>query len=103
MVLTRRAYKAISRWLPNEIITEIIQAAPQPDQASLCRVSKLFHGLCLPLLYRVVRLKTRASVEAFCIAVLSNTALTEFVRWFTSEWTVGSLTSRRVTNLSLNV
>ncbi|KAJ7490807.1 hypothetical protein FB451DRAFT_1361557, partial [Mycena latifolia] len=84
MVLTRRAYKAISRWLPNEIIAEIIQAAPKSDQASLCRVSKLFHALCLPILYRVVHLQTSASVEAFCTAVLSNTALSELVRSFTS-------------------
>ncbi|KAJ7467475.1 hypothetical protein FB451DRAFT_393759 [Mycena latifolia] len=92
MVLTRRAYKAISRWLPNEIITEIIQAAPQSDQASLCRVSKLFHGLCLPLLYRAVRLKTRSSIEAFCAAVLSNNALAELVRSFTAGFRIGLLT-----------
>ncbi|KAJ6548162.1 hypothetical protein DFH09DRAFT_1087283 [Mycena vulgaris] len=48
MFLTRRAYKSISRWLPNEIITEIL-AASQADQASLCRVSKLFYALCRPL------------------------------------------------------
>ncbi|KAJ7490806.1 hypothetical protein FB451DRAFT_1221120 [Mycena latifolia] len=82
MVLTRRAYKAISRWLPNEIITEIIRAAPQADRASLCRVSKLFHALCLPVLYRVVHVQTRASAEAFGLSVLSDTALGPLVRSF---------------------
>ncbi|KAJ7490808.1 hypothetical protein FB451DRAFT_1389566 [Mycena latifolia] len=85
MVLTRRAYKAISRWLPSEIILEIIQAAPQADRASLCRVSKLFHALGLPVLYRVVHLQTRASAEAFGPTVLSNIALGPLVRSFTID------------------
>ncbi|KAJ7642860.1 hypothetical protein B0H17DRAFT_1339176 [Mycena rosella] len=84
MVLTRRAYKAISRWLPNEIITEIIQATPPSDQASLCRAGKLFHALCLPLLYRVVDLKTDASVTAaFCSTIISNETIAGIVRSFT--------------------
>ncbi|KAJ7490811.1 hypothetical protein FB451DRAFT_1552416 [Mycena latifolia] len=83
MVLTRRAYKAISRWLPNEIIIEIIQAASQSDRASLCRVSNLFHALCLPVLYRIVHLQTRASAEAFGPTILSDTALGPLVRSFT--------------------
>ncbi|KAJ7687248.1 hypothetical protein B0H17DRAFT_1203719 [Mycena rosella] len=83
MVLTRRAHKAISRWLPNEIITEIVQLTPQSDQVSLSRVSTLFRDLCLPILYRVVRLNSLASVEAFCAAVLSNNSLAELVRSYT--------------------
>ncbi|KAJ7619894.1 hypothetical protein B0H17DRAFT_1340776 [Mycena rosella] len=78
MVLTRRAHKAISRWLPNETITEIVQAAPRSDQASLCRVSKLFRDLCLPILYRVVELEADASVADFGATVLSNAALTDY-------------------------
>ncbi|KAJ7036592.1 hypothetical protein C8F04DRAFT_1394176 [Mycena alexandri] len=74
MVLTRRAYKSIARWLPNEVISEIIQAAPPHDQASLCRTTTLFQGLGVPLLYRVVDLKTVASVEAFCSTIASHTA-----------------------------
>ncbi|KAJ7687267.1 hypothetical protein B0H17DRAFT_1136390 [Mycena rosella] len=80
MLLTRRANKAISRWLPNEIITEIVQAAPRSDQASLCRVSKLFRDLCLPILYRVVDLQANASVAEFGHTVLSNPALAGLVR-----------------------
>ncbi|KAJ7654310.1 hypothetical protein B0H17DRAFT_1214407 [Mycena rosella] len=80
MVLTRRAYKAISRWLPNEIIAEIVQAAPRSDQASLCRVSKLFRDLCRPILYRVVDLETNASVPDFRNTVFSNAALAGLVR-----------------------
>ncbi|KAJ7687273.1 hypothetical protein B0H17DRAFT_1332511 [Mycena rosella] len=80
MVLTHRAHKAISQWLPNEIITEIVQAAPRSDQASLCRVSQLFHDLILPILYRVVDLEASASVADFGGTVLSNAALAGLVR-----------------------
>ncbi|KAJ7490831.1 hypothetical protein FB451DRAFT_626275 [Mycena latifolia] len=83
MVLTRRASKAIARWLPTEIMTEIVQASPPSDQASLCRVSKLFNGLGRPVLYRVVDLQSYAPTAAFCAAVLSNTALAELVRSYT--------------------
>ncbi|KAJ7675138.1 hypothetical protein B0H17DRAFT_1207877 [Mycena rosella] len=68
----RRAYKAISQWLPNEVLTEIIQAATQEDQASLCRVSKLFHALSLPVLNRTVRLAHYASASAFSSAIIEN-------------------------------
>ncbi|KAF7353954.1 hypothetical protein MVEN_01081800 [Mycena venus] len=72
MVLTRRAYKAISRWLPNEVISEIIQAAPPSDQAALCRTSQLFHALGVPMLYRIVVLCHYESIEGFCSTVLAN-------------------------------
>ncbi|KAJ7654313.1 hypothetical protein B0H17DRAFT_1100047 [Mycena rosella] len=90
MVLTRRAHRDISRWLPNEIITEIVQAAPRSDQIPLCRVSKLFHALTLPALYRDVRIETGASDLAFRSAVMSNNALAELVR----SYTLVSLISR---------
>ncbi|KAJ7687224.1 hypothetical protein B0H17DRAFT_1070333 [Mycena rosella] len=83
MVLTRRAHRDISRRLPNEIITEIAQAAPRSDQLPLCRVSKLFHALTLPALYRDVRIETEASDLAFRSAVMSNNALAELVRSYT--------------------
>ncbi|KAJ6585642.1 hypothetical protein B0H19DRAFT_1250436 [Mycena capillaripes] len=54
MVLTRRQRKAISCWLPNEIISEIFQAAPAADRAALCGTSKLFYGIGAPVLYRVI-------------------------------------------------
>jgi hypothetical protein len=84
MVLTRRGYKAISRWLPNEIITEIVCAVPWADQASLCRVSKLFHGICLPVLYRVVQLKSARGITSFCNTVPSNPAIAGYVRSLTA-------------------
>ncbi|KAJ7626789.1 hypothetical protein FB45DRAFT_920070 [Roridomyces roridus] len=57
MVLTRRAHRArmlITLWLPNEVLTEIIRHATTPDQATFCRVSKLFHGLVLPIVNRAI-------------------------------------------------
>ncbi|KAJ7509626.1 hypothetical protein B0H11DRAFT_1960360 [Mycena galericulata] len=84
MVLTRRQYRAISSWLPNEVIVQIIEAAPRADQAALCRVSKLFRGLGVRVMYRVVHLEhSRANVRAFCLALLWNPALAELVRSLT--------------------
>ncbi|KAJ6548145.1 hypothetical protein DFH09DRAFT_1087264 [Mycena vulgaris] len=85
------AYKAISRWPPNEIITEIILAALQADQASLCRVSKLFHALCRPLLYRVVHPNTYDSLMAFSSTIILDPALADLVR---SVKVVGTRTRR---------
>ncbi|KAJ6548141.1 hypothetical protein DFH09DRAFT_1087261 [Mycena vulgaris] len=83
MALSRQGYKPISEWIPNELITEIIEAAPQEDQAILCRVSKLFLALGVPVLYRVVHLDGDDLVASFCSAILSNSALPELVRSFT--------------------
>lgn len=74
MVLIRRGYKSISWWLPDEVISEIIQAAPRYDQAALCRASKLFHALGVRILYRVVDLDDYPSIAGFCLTVLTNTA-----------------------------
>ncbi|KAJ7100505.1 hypothetical protein C8R44DRAFT_947005 [Mycena epipterygia] len=83
MVLTRRAYRAISRWLPNEVVTEIIQAAPQKDRTAICRTSKLFYGLSVPVLYRVVDIDTHTSLSSFSAAISSNPNLAKAVRSFT--------------------
>ncbi|KAJ7434873.1 hypothetical protein FB451DRAFT_1466175 [Mycena latifolia] len=78
---TPRGSKPISQWLPNEIITQIIQALPRrADQGVLCRTSKLLHGLGAPVLYYAVDLRTYTSIDAFCSTVLSNPALAEFRR-----------------------
>ncbi|KAJ7100513.1 hypothetical protein C8R44DRAFT_859384, partial [Mycena epipterygia] len=81
-ILTRRAYKAISRWLPNEVLTEIIQAVPKlADQASLCRVSKLFYDLCLPVLYRVVHLDVKLhSAVTFSSSLKENSTRADAIR-----------------------
>ncbi|KAJ7432025.1 hypothetical protein B0H11DRAFT_823932 [Mycena galericulata] len=84
MVLTRRQSKSILRRFPNEIIAEIIQSAPQADVVNLCRVSKLFHGLGAPVLYRDVDLESFNTVT-FCRAILSNPFLTGLVRSLSSR------------------
>ncbi|KAJ7490775.1 hypothetical protein FB451DRAFT_1552386 [Mycena latifolia] len=77
---TPRGSKTISQWLPNEIITQTIQAVPRrADQGVLCRTSKLLHGLGAPVLYRAMDLRTYASIDAVCSTVLSNPALAELV------------------------
>jgi hypothetical protein len=69
-------------YLPDELLTDIFEAVPQSDRASVCRASKLFHALCLPLLYRVVDIPP-ASIESFCSAVLSNAVVPALVRSLT--------------------
>ncbi|KAJ7759565.1 hypothetical protein B0H16DRAFT_1533738 [Mycena metata] len=80
MVLTRRQYKSISRWLPNEILIEIIRAVATADQATLARVCKLFHGLATPVIYSVVELRKLARILGFCRCIVSNSSLSRFVR-----------------------
>ncbi|KAJ7684208.1 hypothetical protein DFH06DRAFT_1312652 [Mycena polygramma] len=85
MVLTRRAYKSISRWLPNELLSRIMEASSSSDLAALCRTCKLFHAIGTPALYRVVYLRSD-SVECFCSTVLGNTAkFADLVRSFTTD------------------
>ncbi|KAJ7619657.1 hypothetical protein FB45DRAFT_931345 [Roridomyces roridus] len=82
-----RAHMRITRWLPNEVLTEIIQNALRADQATLCRVSKLFHALALPSLNRTVVLHTNDSSicipEAFCSAIIRNPERADSVRSLT--------------------
>ncbi|KAJ7820564.1 hypothetical protein B0H14DRAFT_2599862 [Mycena olivaceomarginata] len=86
MVLTRRASNAhmeITRWLPNEVIAEIVQAAQLADQASLCRVSHLItYDLSLPILNRAVELRHYDSAGAFCCAIIENPLRGDAIRYF---------------------
>ncbi|KAJ7612241.1 hypothetical protein FB45DRAFT_1009431 [Roridomyces roridus] len=80
MVLTRRAHRdrmQITRWLPNEVLIEVIDHAPGiPDLESLSRVSKLFHALTLPVLHRFIVLDTgrlsNDGLKSFCAAMLKH-------------------------------
>ncbi|KAJ6510758.1 hypothetical protein C8R45DRAFT_965109 [Mycena sanguinolenta] len=86
MVLTRRGYQQqmeISRWLPNEVLAHVIQHSPKADQAALCRVSKLFRDLCLPVLYRVVRIQNPSYITSFCSGIIENPSRAQAVRSFT--------------------
>ncbi|KAJ7608224.1 hypothetical protein FB45DRAFT_389535 [Roridomyces roridus] len=74
MVLTRRAHRArlrITLWLPNEVLANIIQCATQSGQATLCRLSKLFHALVLPILNRHIKLNL-SNPERSYHSVLEN-------------------------------
>ncbi|KAJ7619624.1 hypothetical protein FB45DRAFT_1062986 [Roridomyces roridus] len=74
-------------WLPNEVLTEIIQNAPRADQTTLCRVSKLFHELVLPILLKKVAFslwKSRpGALEAFCRTMIRNPARADSARSLT--------------------
>ncbi|KAJ7932838.1 hypothetical protein B0H13DRAFT_1856818 [Mycena leptocephala] len=81
----------ISRWLPNDILLDIMEISSKSDQASLCLVSKLFHALCLPILNRTVHLNYCASSIAFCSALIADPTRAEAVRSltvveFSSPW-----------------
>ncbi|KAF7361579.1 hypothetical protein MSAN_01191900 [Mycena sanguinolenta] len=83
MVLTRRAYREkmeVSRWLPNELLVQIIQHFSKAEQATLCRICKLFRDLCLPVLYRDVKIKNTQSVHSFCAGVIENPSRADTVR-----------------------
>lgn len=81
----------ISRWLPNDILLDIMEISSKSDQVSLCLVSKLFHALCLPILNRTVHLNYCASSIAFCSALIVDPTRAEAVRSltvveFSSPW-----------------
>ncbi|KAJ7732579.1 hypothetical protein DFH07DRAFT_780877 [Mycena maculata] len=70
----------ISTLLPNELLIQVIDAAPKADQVTLCRVSKLFHALAVPAVYGAVNLPKYTSIISFCSAVLSNASLAKCVQ-----------------------
>jgi hypothetical protein len=72
----------IIRWFPNEVIEQIVQAAPPADRASLCRVSKLIHDLSLPILNRTVELYEYNSAGAFCCALIEDPSRGDAIRSF---------------------
>ncbi|KAJ7118096.1 hypothetical protein C8R44DRAFT_189849 [Mycena epipterygia] len=64
MVLTRRAYKSIVRWLPNEVLAEVILCLDSyRDLRALCQISRLISGIAIPLLYREVVLSTLPQIK----------------------------------------
>ncbi|KAJ6532652.1 hypothetical protein B0H19DRAFT_1188084 [Mycena capillaripes] len=86
MVLTRRAYKSIVRWLPNELISEIMAHSSRLDLVALCRTSRLINGLAIPLLYRAIYLSETRDMEVFVSTVEkyadSPSPLSQYVREF---------------------
>ncbi|KAJ6510752.1 hypothetical protein C8R45DRAFT_1068692 [Mycena sanguinolenta] len=83
MVLTRRAHRErmeISRWLPNEVLVQIIQHTPKAEQAILACVSKLIRDLCLPVLYRVIKLEYSSAITSLCSVIINNPSRADAVR-----------------------
>ncbi|KAJ7511480.1 hypothetical protein B0H11DRAFT_2387366 [Mycena galericulata] len=80
-----QSIRVAPRWLPDELIIEIIQNISKADQANLCRVSKLFRSLTLPVLNRDVALYVGDGpiLDAFCSALLANPARADTIRSFT--------------------
>ncbi|KAJ7275673.1 hypothetical protein C8J57DRAFT_1311402 [Mycena rebaudengoi] len=81
-MLTRRAAKCILRFLPNELLTEIIANTAPADQVALCRVSKLFSRLARRVLYRTVTLASLRAILACCHALIGNPELALLVKSF---------------------
>ncbi|KAJ7366192.1 hypothetical protein DFH08DRAFT_833685 [Mycena albidolilacea] len=81
----RQAYasKTIAQWLPTETLIEIIETLPKTDQLTLCRVSELFHDLCLPAINRVVVLRDYAHAKTFLEGILANPSRACAIRSFT--------------------
>lgn len=79
-MLTRRAAKCILRFLPNELLTEIIANAAPADQVALCRVSKLFNRLARRVLYHTLALASPRAVLTCCHSLVSNPELALLVK-----------------------
>ncbi|KAJ7938560.1 hypothetical protein B0H13DRAFT_2301595 [Mycena leptocephala] len=79
MVLTRRAYKSIFRWLPNEVLSEALSYLSEADLVALCKTSRLANGLATPLLYCAVSFSTVTAIENF-LSVLTKYADSEAPR-----------------------
>ncbi|KAJ7206635.1 hypothetical protein GGX14DRAFT_637731 [Mycena pura] len=63
---------AIAQWLPTETLIEVIEALSRTDQLTFCRLSKLFHNLCLPLINRVVVLRDYDHAKTFLERLLAD-------------------------------
>ncbi|KAJ7466196.1 hypothetical protein B0H11DRAFT_2048810 [Mycena galericulata] len=72
MVLTRRAYKSIIRWLPNEVLSEVMQYASRQDLVVLCQTSRLISGLATPLLYRSIAFSTSLDLRRILFSMKGN-------------------------------
>ncbi|KAJ7244108.1 hypothetical protein C8J57DRAFT_1556138 [Mycena rebaudengoi] len=81
-MLTRRAAKCILRFLPNELLTEVMAKATTADQVALCRVSKLFNRLARRVLYRTLALASPRAVLTCCHRLVSNPELALLVKSF---------------------
>ncbi|KAJ7612214.1 hypothetical protein FB45DRAFT_1065566 [Roridomyces roridus] len=59
-LFTPKIFPPILEWLPDDVLIEIIRFAPcRADRAALCRTSKLFYELSLPILNQTVVLYLR--------------------------------------------
>ncbi|KAJ7773614.1 hypothetical protein DFH07DRAFT_801262 [Mycena maculata] len=81
-VFTRRASRCIIRWLPNEILTEVIHHLDlYRDLLALCLTSRLVCALATPLLYRTVNLATVPAVSSYFSALRTSSRVrAAFVR-----------------------
>ena len=78
-VLTRRGVKSILRFLPNELLTEVIAWCRPRDQVALCRATRLFNDLVTRVLYRRINLSTNQAVQNWCRSLSENPKLSLFV------------------------
>ncbi|KAJ7490830.1 hypothetical protein FB451DRAFT_1221203, partial [Mycena latifolia] len=81
--------KAITEWLPNEMIIHMAELAAKADQASLCRVSKLLYDLCFPVLNRTVELRYDADYDTtstFLFALIDDPAQAGAIRSFKVQY-----------------
>ncbi|KAK7028307.1 hypothetical protein R3P38DRAFT_2935299 [Favolaschia claudopus] len=91
-----RTKKALSDWFSNEVISEIIQAIPdRADVSAVCKTSKLFHSLGIPVLFQVVKLKNGSRIMAFVRTVSAKPDVSGFVRSLTTI-DIGSIKSSRL-------
>ncbi|KAJ7612209.1 hypothetical protein FB45DRAFT_875095 [Roridomyces roridus] len=79
----RKVYLPILEWLPDEVLIEIVRSAPKGNQAALCRTSKPFYALSLPILYQNVVLylgEKTDIIDTFCLTVVGHPERADVIR-----------------------
>ncbi|KAK0185587.1 hypothetical protein F5146DRAFT_183646 [Armillaria mellea] len=63
---------SIIKWLPNEVLSEIVRLCGPRELASLLRVAKLFNKIGIPLLYRNVHLNINQEIPTSAFSLKAS-------------------------------
>ncbi|KAJ7786909.1 hypothetical protein B0H14DRAFT_2956249 [Mycena olivaceomarginata] len=77
--------KAAYGRFPTKYSQKSLRIPRKQIKISLCLASKRFHGICLPVLYRVVHLVHYAHAVHFCAGVVDNPTRGNFIREFSVD------------------
>ncbi|KAF7335871.1 hypothetical protein MSAN_02323900 [Mycena sanguinolenta] len=99
MRLTRAAArKANSHKIPNEILTEMFSHMARPDLARICRTTKKYRAVAIPLLYRRVADMNALELESWVDTMMVNSELSPYV-WYFQPHSTGGLSQKAAMQL----